>query len=260
MFSSVGHGSAFDIAGNGIADPDAVLRCSSSLRARPNSKEYRRYVMTFRSPLRRPTSHSPARTAKPFSTRRSAPAMRCPIPAAKASASCEAALRQGRRRQRSKEIDGAGGQGPVLPGQAAKRHRDPAAANPAPRSAGPQDDHGEGLSLSRAGRRCRDPAAAFSGRHSRQVQGRAVSARQHARWRRAQFLDGQCAARERRRAVAHPARAGRAFSDGVLAACNWTTSSRSNCRSAISICARNDKPMRLSRDRNRLRAAEVDPR
>jgi len=27
MFSSVGHGSAFDIAGKGIADPGPVLRC-----------------------------------------------------------------------------------------------------------------------------------------------------------------------------------------------------------------------------------------
>ncbi|MET0279312.1 MAG: 4-hydroxythreonine-4-phosphate dehydrogenase PdxA [Pseudorhodoplanes sp.] len=39
MFSSVGHGSAFDIAGQGIADPDPVLRCIKLVAGASEFKE-----------------------------------------------------------------------------------------------------------------------------------------------------------------------------------------------------------------------------
>ena len=170
--------------------------------------------MTFHvSVARTPNSAFPASRTKPCSTPRSAPASKSPSPAARASA---APARAGHRRRGARLRRRCAGRrrarrgpGAVLQRAAAFRPRHRAALDQQGRSVRAQDRRRAGVPPAKARRRRHAGASALSRRHPRQVQGRPAP-QPHSRQRRApRFLDGQSAARERRRATAHPPCAGR---------------------------------------------------
>ena len=152
------------------------------------------------------------------------------------------------------------GPGAVLQRAAALGPRHRAALDQQGRSVRAQDRRRAGVPPAKARRRRDAGASALSRRHPRQVQGRAAS-QSHPRQRRAaRFLDGQSAARERRRATAHPPCAGRRVHELCVreAPARRPAEARSPVRRFHLARKRQADPVRRGLDR--LRADQVDHR